>query len=88
MQGVREDAQYELVQGSLLALEQFQIDPFEMAVEAAATYRMLLKQGITIRKANDCLIAQYALMSGMILLHNDADFELIASKTALRASRQ
>ncbi|MEZ0611090.1 PIN domain nuclease [Fibrella sp. WM1] len=87
LQGVREDVQYELVRSSLLALEQFQADPFDMAIAAATTYRTLRKQGITIRKANDCLIAQYALMSGMTLLHNDTDFELIASKTALRVSR-
>jgi predicted nucleic acid-binding protein len=87
LQGVRQDAQFSLIQNSLLALHQFSHEPFEMAVKAATLYRDLRKKGVTIRKANDCLIAQYALLTDMILLHNDSDFDLIASQTTLRVSR-
>lgn len=87
LQGVREDKQYEVIKSSLLALNLFQLDPFRLAVEAATLFRTLRKKGVTIRKANDCLIAQYALVSDMTLLHNDADFLLIASATPLRESR-
>jgi predicted nucleic acid-binding protein len=87
LQGIRNDQQYEQVKTSLLALNQFSFEPFLMAAEAAHLYRTLRKQGITIRKANDCLIAQYALKANMILLHNDSDFDLIASETPLKASR-
>lgn len=87
LQGVRDDKQYELIKSSLLALNQFQLESFIMAVGAADLYRTLRKKGTTIRKANDCLIAHYALVANMVLLHNDSDFDLIASNTPLNASR-
>lgn len=87
LQGVRDDKQYSIVRSSLLALDLFQFDAFSMAISAANLYRDLRKKGITIRKANDCLIAHYALLADMTLLHNDSDFDLIASCTPLKASR-
>lgn len=87
LQGIRDDRQHELAKTSLLALNLFLFEPYAMATEAAQLYRTLRKQGITIRKANDCLIAQYALKAGMMLLHNDSDFDLIASGTPLKTSR-
>ena len=87
LQGVRDDMQYAVIKSSLLALNHFPFDPLTMAIGAADLYRDLRKKGVTIRKANDCLIAYYALFTGMTLLHNDSDFDLIASATALNASR-
>jgi predicted nucleic acid-binding protein len=54
---------------------------------AADLYRDLRKRGATIQKANDCLIAHYALLADMTLLHTDSDFDLIANHTELKASR-
>lgn len=88
LQGVRNDNQFELIKTSLFALNCFQIDPITMAVESASLYRQLRKNGVTIRKANDCLIAQFALQADMTLLHNDSDFDLIASLTPLKVSRK
>ena len=87
LQGVREDHQFNLIKTSLLALDYFQNEPTKMAIEAAALHRDLRKKGVTIQKPNDCLIAQYALRTNMTLLHNDVDFDKIASQTSLRASR-
>ncbi|MBO0932913.1 type II toxin-antitoxin system VapC family toxin [Fibrella aquatilis] len=87
LQGVRDDKQYDVVRSSLLALNFFQCDAFTTAIGAADLYRSLRKKGVTIRKANDCLIAQYALQADMALLHNDSDFDLIASQSPLKASR-
>ncbi|MBO0938166.1 PIN domain nuclease [Fibrella sp. HMF5335] len=87
LQGIRDDKQYDVVRSSLLALNLFQFDAFTTAIGAADLYRSLRKKGVTIRKANDCLIAQYALQADMTLLHNDSDFELIASQLPLKASR-
>jgi predicted nucleic acid-binding protein len=87
LQGVRDDRQFDRIKTSLLALNQFSQEPFTGAVGAATLYRDLRKKGVTIRKANDCLIAHYALLADMTLLHNDSDFDLIASQTTLKASR-
>ena len=47
--------------------------------QAAQIYRKCRKQGITIRSSIDCLIAQCAIENDLILLHNDKDFDKIAS---------
>jgi len=53
-------------------------------VRAADIYRKLRKQGITIRKTNDAIIAATALEHHCQLLHNDRDFEPIAEHFPLR----
>ena len=58
-----------------------------MAIGAADLYRDLRKKKATVPRANDCLIAHHALMADMTLLHNDSDFDLVASHTELKASR-
>ena len=35
--------------------------------------------GETVRKVIDCLIASTAIRAGVPILHNDADFEVLAS---------
>ncbi len=47
--------------------------------KAAFIYSSCRKQGITIRSSIDCLIAQCAIENDLILLHNDKDFDKIAS---------
>jgi predicted nucleic acid-binding protein len=59
-------------------------DTFRMAVDAAEIYRHCRSQGLTIRKANDCLIAHYALKYDLPLLHKDKDFDSIAKVFPLR----
>ncbi|UUZ62381.1 hypothetical protein LP417_19915 [Polaromonas sp. P1-6] len=39
------------------------------------------KQGFTIRKSTDCLIAAIALEHGALLVHNDRDFLALAQTT-------
>jgi predicted nucleic acid-binding protein len=47
-------------------------------------YRHLRKKGITIRKSVDCLIASYAILEDMYILHNDSDFTQIAKESKLK----
>lgn len=54
------------------------------SVSAAKLYLNLRKQGITIRKSADCLIAQVAIENDLLLVHNDSDFDLIAQGSRLR----
>jgi predicted nucleic acid-binding protein len=58
--------------------------PETVFVRAAAIYRKLRKNGITIRKSNDCIIAATALEHHCPLLHNDRDFTPIAEHFALK----
>ncbi len=77
LQGIRSDKQYHQVKDYLLALPVFDDDALQVGIGAADLYRTLRKKGITIRKSNDCLIAQYARINGVGVLHRDRDFDLI-----------
>ncbi|MDA8069959.1 MAG: PIN domain nuclease [Actinomycetota bacterium] len=50
---------------------------------AAALYRACRRQGRTVRKLIDCLIAAHAIDAELALLHDDADFEALAGCTGL-----
>ncbi len=84
LQGIRDDKQYLAVKQTLLNFLMLDWQPVEAAIAAADLYRKLRKSGVTIKKANDCLIAAYALQFNVALLCSDADFNLIASKSELK----
>ncbi len=52
--------------------------------DAAALYRRCRRQGETVRRLIDCLIAATAIRAGAPILHNDADFDVLARHTELR----
>ncbi|MBI2894733.1 MAG: PIN domain nuclease [Deltaproteobacteria bacterium] len=51
---------------------------------AAALYRTCRRNGETVRKLIDCLIAAVAIREDVPVLHADADFDVLARHTALR----
>ena len=53
---------------------------------AAALYRRCRREGETVRKLIDCLIASVAIRVGAPVLHSDADFDVLARHTDLRTS--
>ena len=52
--------------------------------DAAVLYRHCRRQGETVRKLIDCLIASAAIRAGAPILHNDADFDVLARHTGLK----
>lgn len=52
--------------------------------DAAALYRRCRRQGETVRKLIDSLIASVALRAGVPILHYDADFDVLARHTELQ----
>jgi predicted nucleic acid-binding protein len=52
--------------------------------EAAALYRTCRRQGATVRRLIDCLIASVALRHDVPVLHAASDFDVMARHTALR----
>lgn len=82
LQGIRHDAQFVKVQQRFKPLIRLPM-PEQVFVSAAALYRTLRAQGITIRKTNDCIIAATAIHHGVPLLHSDRDFELLCRHSAL-----
>ncbi len=83
LQSIGDDVMYRRVQRDLSPLIML---PTHEAVFvcAADIYRKLRKQGITIRKTNDCIIAATALEHHCSLLHNDKDFAPIAEHFPLK----
>jgi predicted nucleic acid-binding protein len=51
---------------------------------AVDLYRNLRKKGITIRKPYDCLIASYAILEDVFLLHNDFDFRQMENNCKIK----
>ena len=52
--------------------------------DAAALYRVCRRKGATVRRLIDCLIAAVAIRADAPILHNDADFGVLARHTDLR----
>ena len=52
--------------------------------DAAVIYRHCRRQGETVRRLIGCLIASGAIRSGAPILHNDADFDVLARHTELK----
>ncbi len=52
--------------------------------DAAALYRRCRRQGETVRRLIDCLIAAVAIRTSAPILHSDQDFEVLARHTELR----
>ena len=55
--------------------------------DAAVLYRRCRRQGETVRKLIDCLIASVAIRSEAAVLHSDADFDVLERHTELQIYR-
>ena len=68
----------------LLQYRMLDLDLMYVTNHAIDLYRHLRKKGITIRKSVDCLIASYAIIADMHILHSDNDFTQIAKESKLK----
>ncbi|TML66009.1 MAG: PIN domain nuclease [Actinobacteria bacterium] len=59
------------------------LDDFE---HAADLYRSCRERGETVRALVDCLIGAVAIRNNVPVLHDDADFDVLARHTAVRVS--
>jgi predicted nucleic acid-binding protein len=84
LQGVRTENEFFQKKKVLESYNLLKPDWQKTSIDAAKLYFDLRKKGITIRKSTDCLIAQVAIANDVLLVHNDSDFELIASNSSLR----
>jgi predicted nucleic acid-binding protein len=84
LQGLKSQKEFEDKKRVLFSFNILESKWLELSVSAAKLYFDLKKKGITIRKSNDCLIAQIAIANDCLLVHNDSDFELIASGSSLK----
>jgi predicted nucleic acid-binding protein len=75
MQGFRTKNQIIAAHQIISRLEYFDLAGKEIAFKSAANYRLLRKEGITIRKTIDIIIGTFCIENRVKLLHNDRDFD-------------
>ena len=74
LQGFQSQSEFEQAKTALLSLPIYALGGMKIAMQSADHYRTLRRQGVTVRKTIDCLIATFAIINGMWLLHSDRDF--------------
>jgi len=68
----------------LLALDVVEIGGLDNALRAAEHYSALRAQCYTVRSPIDVLLASYCVAHGHMLLHRDADFDVMAALRGLQ----
>ena len=86
LQGFKSDKDYEAAKAFLNALPFRQMGGYNVAIQSAQNYRRLRKAGITVRKTIDIIIATFCIIEELTLLHDDHDFNPIASRFPLKMS--
>jgi len=84
LQGFRSDKDYKLAKSYLSDLPFRQMVGYQVAVQSAQNYRILRKQGVTVRKTIDVIIGTYCIMEGLPLLHDDRDFDPMVHHLSLK----
>ena len=74
LQGFRDDRDYLTAKQVLTSLTVFNMLGTKVAIKSADNFRILRKQGITVRKTNDVIIATFCIENNHSLLFADKDF--------------
>jgi predicted nucleic acid-binding protein len=85
LQGFTSDRDFIQAEKLLAALPVVQLGGREIAIQAAKNFRNLRKQGVTVRKTIDTIIATCCIQNGFALLHSDRDFEPFVTHLGLRS---
>ena len=83
LQGFRSDKDFDAAISHLDVLLFRQMGGYEVALRSAQNYRTLRKNGITVRKTIDVIIATFCILEGLTLLHDDRDFDPMVSTLSL-----
>ena len=79
LQGARNESAFDRLRAYFAGQRFYSFDdPAAGHGRAARIYFDCRRRGITVRSTADCVIAQCAMESGLILLHHDEDFRHIA----------
>ena len=74
LRGFRFEQEWRLANQVLSALPLRTAGGDTVARSAAALYRQLRKEGVTVRSPIDLLVGSWCIASGCALIHNDRDF--------------
>lgn len=82
--GARSLTHFADLRARLVTFPMFRLEGLADFEEAAIIYRTCRASGATLRGLTDCLIAVPVIRASATLLHNDADFNVIAKHAGLR----
>ena len=80
--GARDERHLDALRRLLARASVLPTDPVHYE-EAAALFRRCRRQGETVRRLIDCLIAAVAIHADVPVLHRDGDFDVLARHTEL-----
>jgi len=86
LQGFRTDKDYRAAKELLTTLKVFDLLGKNIAIKSADNFRSLRKEGITIRKTADVIIATFCIENDLPLLHSDKDFLPFVTHLNLRSA--
>ena len=75
LQGFRTDSDFAQARDLLMSLTIVNMLNTSIALRSAANFRTLRKQGVTVRKTIDTIIATYCIENSLALLYSDKDFQ-------------
>lgn len=84
LQGFDSDKEFRLAKKALNPLDCVHLGGKSLAIKAASNFRFLRSKGVTIRKTVDMLIGSWCIEHEVELLHNDKDFDMIATQLPLQ----
>jgi len=84
LQGFDNDKEFRLAKQALEPLDCVHLGGKSLAIKAASNFRFLRSKGVTIRKTVDMLIGSWCIEHEVELLHNDKDFDQIATQLPLQ----
>jgi predicted nucleic acid-binding protein len=85
LQGFRQDADYNTAKQLLTSLPVLNFLENDLAIKSADNFRTLRKQGITIRKTIDVIIATFCIERDHTLLFADRDFRPFVEQLGLKS---
>lgn len=74
LQGIRSEPEARAVSTAFSSIRVVPLVGEPIARQSAENYRLLRRQGVTVRKTIDCLIATWCIKHEVPLLHSDHDF--------------
>ncbi|MBA3527791.1 MAG: PIN domain nuclease [Propionibacteriaceae bacterium] len=86
LQGFRSDSDFRQARSALLSLDVLPMVGPAMALTSAQNFRHLRRQGVTVRKTIDLIIASFCVESGHRLLFSDRNFEPFVLHLGLKAA--
>ncbi len=84
LQGMRTERAARSAEAALREFDVVTLSDPDLAITAAANFRMLRSRGITIRTTVDLIIGTFCIERGHHLLHSDRDFEPMERLLGLR----